>query len=480
MEIRPQRRPWDRVIRKPRREQLGPTIIQAVPLRRPHRIFSSPFILFFGFVALIIAGGFLLSLPISSNERVFTPLDLSFFTAVSAFTVTGHTVVNTATYWSLFGHAVIFFLLLIGGLSFMTLATFIFDFLRQRSSLSERLVLRESMGVDRMAGLRQTIRNIVVVASLIYLIGAAAIFWRIHGLDGMSFSESAWQSVFLSVSAFNNAGFSILPEDSPGSGLARLADQELLLFILMGLIALGGIGWTVLGDIYHHRSFTHLSLDTKLVIVASVFLWVAGLLVLFLAEFGNDQTLGNLSIVGRLVNSLFHSVSGRTAGLQTIDFGQASDFTKLTYPAFMFIGGGAGSVAGGIKVNTLAVIMVAVISAMRGRQQAEAFGREIAFRQVMRALAVGMLSMALIFSVIPVLTITEPDLAFLDLLFETVSAFGTVGFSTGITSDLSLIGKIAFMITMLVGRLGPLTLALVLAPQRQLSYSFMREPVSIG
>jgi trk system potassium uptake protein TrkH len=207
---------------------------------------------------------------------------------------------------------------------------------------------------------------------------------------------------------------------------------------------------------------------------------VAGLLVLFLAEFGNDQTLGNLSIVGRLVNSLFHSVSGRTAGLQTIDFGQASDFTKLTYPAFMFIGGGAGSVAGGIKVNTFAVIMVAVISSMRGRQQAEAFGREIAFRQVMRALAVGMLSMALIFSVIPVLTITEPDLAFLDLLFETVSAFGTVGFSTGITSDLSLIGKIAFMITMLVGRLGPLTLALVLAPQRQLSYSFMREPVSIG
>ena len=480
MDIRVWRRPKDRVIRKPRREQLRPTVVQAVPIRRPHRIFSSPFILFFGFVLLIFAGGFLLSLPVASKEGVYTPLEQSFFTTISAVTVTGHSVVNTATYWSLFGQIVIFFLLLIGGLSFMTLATFILDFLRQRSSLSEQLVLRESMGVDRMAGLRQTTRNIVVVACLIYLTGAAAIFWRIHGLDDMSFSESVWQSIFLSVSAFNNAGFSILPEDPSGSGLARLADQELLLFILMGLIALGGIGWSVLGDLYRHRSFTRLSLDTKLVVIASIFLWVTGLLVLFLAEFGNDQTLGNLSIVGRLVNSLFHSVSGRTAGLQTIDFGQASDLTKLTYPVFMFIGGGAGSVAGGIKVNTFAVIMAAVISSMRGRQQAEAFGREIPYGQLMRALAVGMLSMPLIIIVISVLTITEPNLASLDLLFETVSAFGTVGFSAGITSDLSLVGKIAFMITMFVGRLGPLTLALALAPQRQPIYHFVEEPVSIG
>ena len=182
MDINPLRHARDRIIRQPRLEQLRPTVAEVAPVRRPHRIFTSPFILFFGFAILITIGGLLLALPISSTERVFTPLELAFFTAISAVTVTGHGVVNTGTYWSNFGQAVIFFLLLIGGLSFMTLTTFILALLGQRSTLSERLVLREVLGVDRMGGLRRITRNIVLVALLIYLIGAAAIFWRINGL----------------------------------------------------------------------------------------------------------------------------------------------------------------------------------------------------------------------------------------------------------------------------------------------------------
>jgi trk system potassium uptake protein TrkH len=260
-----------------------------------------------------------------------------------------------------------------------------------------------------------------------------------------------------------------------------VADEGLLLLFLMALIILGGIGWTALVDIYRHRRrFRRYSLDTKLVIVTSLFLWMAGALLMSLAEYSNADTLGNLNRIEQIVNALFHSVSARTTGLQTIDFGQAKDFTKLTYSILMFIGGGAASMAGGIKVNVLAVVIAAVISALRARQQAEAFGREIASRQVQRALTVGVLSMSLIIMTMPVLTITEPELDFLDLLFDTVSAFGTVGLSTGIAPDLSLWGKIVLMIIMLIGRLGPLTLVLALAPQRQPIYHFIKEPVFIG
>jgi trk system potassium uptake protein TrkH len=429
---------------------------------------------------LIIVGGLLLSLPVASSQGVSTPLELAFFTATSAVTVTGHSVVNTTTYWSRFGQAVIFFLMLIGGLSFMAVATFILGFLRQRSSITERLVLRETMGIDRMGGLRKIARNIVLVVFLIYLIGAGAIFSQIHGLDGTGFGESLWQSMFLSVSAFNNGGFSILPETAAGSSLARLADQKAFLFIVMALIMLGGIGWTSLVDLYNHRRFSRLSLDTKLVIVTSLFLWIAGALVLFFAEVSNPDTLGNFDLMNMTFNSMFQSVSARTAGLSTIEFSLAQDFTKLTYPIFMFIGGAAGSVAGGIKVTTFAVLIAAVISSVKMRSEAEAFKREITHRQVMRALTVGVLAVTFIIVVMPILTITEPNLAFLDLLFDTVSAFGTVGFSTGITSDLSLPGKAIFIITMFVGRLGPLTLALALAPQEQTVYRFVQERVTIG
>ena len=480
MDVNFPRRPRDSVIRQPRVDQLQPTFAEPVPTRHPNRLFSTPFILFFGFAALIILGGLLLSLPIANNAGLSTPLVLSFFTATSAVTVTGHTVVDTPTYWSHFGQAIIFALMLIGGLSFMAVATFILALLGQRSSLSERLVIQQTMGINRMEGLRRITRNIVIVVFLIYLIGAGVIFWRIHGLDGMGTSESVWQSVFLSVSAFNNAGFTILPASPAGSGLERFTAAESLLFPMVILIILGGIGWTTLVDISRNRRFGRLSLDTKLVVVTSLVLWVAGALVLFFAEFPNPETHGGLSTVDRISDSIFHSVSGRTAGFATFDFGNAEDFTKLTYPALMFIGGASGSVAGGIKVNTFALIIAAVISSLKGRSQAEAYGREISQHQVLRALTVGVLGVLFIILVMPTLTLTEPDIPFLDLLFDTVSAFGTTGASTGIVPDLSVIGKSIFMLAMFIGRLGPLTLALALAPREQTLYRFVQERVTIG
>ena len=451
---------------------------EAVSPRRPQRLLSSSSILLFGFLILILLGGLLLALPISSNGGTFTSLELAFFTATSAVTVTGQTVVNTSTYWSAFGQAVIFFLMLVGGLSFMAVTTFVLALMGQNSSLSERLVLRDTIGVNRMEGLRHIARNITLVVILIYLIGAAAILWRIYGLDGMSLSQSVWHSLFLSVSSFNNAGFSILPELPSGNGLERIATERFLLGFMMALIIIGGIGWTVLVDLYHHGRFARLSLNTKLVLVTSLFLWILGAGVFFLAEFSN--TLADLGIWDKVVSSVFHSVSGRTAGFATVDFQMAQDFTKLTYPALMFIGGGAGSVAGGIKVNTFAVIIAAVLSSIRGRPRTEAFGREIASDQVFRALTVGVLGVVFILVVMPTLTLTEPNVPFLDLLFETISAFSTNGTSVGIVPNLSLAGKCLLMAAMFIGRLGPLTLALSLAPRERTVYRFVEERVTIG
>lgn len=430
---------------------------------------------------LIVVGALLLALPVASHQDGFTSLEVSLFTAVSALTVTGHVVVNTSTYWTGFGQGVIFFLMLVGGLVFMAVATFLLALIGQRSTLSERLVMRDTMGVDRMEGIRRVTRNITIVVFLIYILGAAAIFWRINGLDGMDLATSLWQSTFLSVSSFNNAGFSILPEGPTGIGLARLSSEFALLGFMTVLMILGGIGWTVLVEVSRHHRFARFSLDTKLVIVTSLFLWVLGAGVFFLAEYGRAETLGDFSLGDKAVSAVFHSVSGRTAGFTAVNFALVDDFTKLTFAPLMFIGGAAGSVAGGIKVVTVAVIIAAVLSSIRGRSEAEAFGREIAHFQVLRAITVAALGLGFIAVAIPTLTLTDPDIPFVDLLFDTVSAFGTNGTSTGIVPDLSLAGKSIFMVAMFVGRLGPLTLALALAPREEATlYRFARERVKIG
>ena len=454
---------------------------EMAPERHPHRVFSSPYILLFGFVLLILIGALLLALPLARHESGFTSPVTSFFTAISAVTVTGHTVVNTSTYWSNFGQAVIFLLMLVGGLAFMAVATFLLALMGQRSSLPERLVMRDTMGVDRMVGLRRITSYLFLVVFLIYAVGAAAIFWRIDGKYGMELGETVWQSVFLSVSSFNNAGFSILPELPLSSSLGLIGTEGILLAVMMVLIILGGIGWTVLVDISRHRRFARFSLDTKLIIVTSLGLWILGAGIFFLAEYANNDTVGDLALGDKVLSSVFHSISGRTAGFAAVDFGEVKDFTKLMYPGLMFIGGAAGSVAGGIKVATFAVIIAAVVSSVRGRSQAEAFGREIAQIQVLRALTVGVLGLGFIIILMPTLTLTDPDIPFLNLMFDAVSAFGTNGTSTGIVPDLSLAGESIFMVAMFIGRIGPLTLALALAPREDATvYRFARERVKIG
>ena len=479
------RRPAENIIRLRRRRDLSPTVAESEPPRESRRIFGTTTILLSGFAILILGGGALLTLPLAHHGSGFTSMEIAYFTSVSAVTVTGHTAVDTSTYWSSFGQAVIFTLMLVGGLGFMVVSTFILLLIGQRSTLQERILtralMRDTVGVDRMQGLRQLGRAVIFMVFLLYAAGAAVIFWQIHGLDGLGITRSLWHSVFLSVSSFNNAGFNIIPEAPVGSSVARFVSNPVLLITMTVLMILGGLGWVLVVDVWRKRRFARFSLDTKLVLVTSLVLWTLGAGVLILAEFANSETMGGFGWPDKVMGAVFQSVSGRTAGFAIMDFSEVKDVTKSTFSGLMFIGGAAGSVAGGIKVATFAVLMAAVISSLRGRAHAEAFGREIHQSQLHRALTVAALGLALIVISATVLTSLNPEIPFLDIIFDTVSAFGTSGASTGIIPDTGLASKILFMVLMFVGRLGPVALALALAPEEDAEvYRFAQESVKIG
>jgi len=485
MAFRPRRRPIDNIIRLRRRRELSPTVAEVEPPKQNKPLFGTTTILFLGFALLIAAGGGLLTLPIAQNGTGFTAFETAFFTSVSAVTVTGHTVVDTSTYWSTFGQAVIFILMMVGGLGFMVVSTFILLLIGQRSTLQERLLtrdlMRDTVGVDQMGGLRHLGRAVIGVVFLLYAIGAVVIFLQINGIDGVGNLRSVWHSIFLSVSSFNNAGFNIIPEVPGGSSLTRFFSDPGLLVTMTVLMILGGLGWVLVVDVFRKRRISRFSLETKLVLVTSIVLWVLGAFVLYLSEFNNSATMGDFSWFDKIFGAIFSSVSGRTAGFSIMDFGEVKDVTKSTFSGLMFIGGAAGSVAGGIKVATFAVLMAAVISSLKGRPHAEAFGREIHQSQLHRALTVAVLGFAFIVVSATVLTTLEPGIPFQDIIFDTVSAFGTTGASTGIIADTGLAAKILFMALMYVGRLGPVVLALALATEDDTEvYRFAQESVKIG
>lgn len=431
------------------------------------------------------AGAGLLTLPFASVSGHSTPVEVAYFTAISAVTVTGHTVVSTPEYWTSFGHAVIFLLMLVGGLGFMVISTFLLVLLGDRTTIQQRALTRglmsDAAGVKHMRAIRSFGNRVIIIVLLIYLGGSLVYFSQISGMDDIGEGQAYWYSLFLSVSSFNNAGFNIIPEAAQGNA-GRFISNHVVLITMTAMIALGGLGWVTMVDVWRQRRFTRFSLDTKMVVVTSLGLWALGIVMLVLTEFNNPVTMAPLGWVDRCVNAVFLSVSGRTAGFSTIDFGQVADVTKMSFTALMYIGGAPGSVAGGIKVITFALIVTAVLSSLRNRSHAEAFGREIPQPQLHRALAVAVLALGLIFVTVMTLVEIEDDVNFLHLLFDTVSALGTVGATTGIVPELGLASQSIFMAAMFVGRLGPLVLALAMAPREDEieAYRFAQEPVRIG
>ena len=444
--------------------------------RGPSRVLATPLILLYGFATLIAIGTILLLMPFANTQGGFTPFMEAFFTATSAVLVTGLVVQDSALYWSRAGQGIILFLIFIGGLGFMTGATFLLILFGRRITLVNRLLMRETLGLSQLGGLVRLTRNIVLVAVAIQLLGFLALFLRLY--FEYTPAEAAWQAGFHAVSGFNNAGFVILPDST---SVDAFQTDIAFLGILAGLIILGGLSYAVLVDLFRYRRFSLFTLNTKLILVVSGGLWILGALIILLTEYTNPATLGNMSVGAKVLNSLFTSISGRTAGFSTVDFAAMKQDTDFFITGLMFIGGASASTAGGIKVGTFAVILVTLISTIRGRDHSTVFGREIPQPQVHRALVISALAAACVFLVAFLLTFAEPDIPFIELIFESVSAFGTVGLSTGLTGVLSNLGELILIITMFVGRIGPLTLALTMARREERdNYRYARERVTIG
>jgi len=445
--------------------------------RRPRRrLFQPQFSVLYTVVGLVIVGALLLLIPPANHSPEITPIMDAVFTATSAVTVTGLVVQDTATYWSGTGQSIILFLMFIGGLGFMSVATFVVIIMGHRLTLAQRLLVREGLGTMQLGGLTQMALGVVVTSILIQLVGFVALAARFLSIYPPY--EAIWYAGFQSVAAFNNAGFTNPP--SP-AGLTRFQSDPAVLGTRAVLIILGGLSYAVLFDLAVRRRISLLALNTKLVITFSLVLWLAGVVVFLGLEYNNPNTLGNMPMQAKLLLSLFQSVSARTAGFEAVPFSRTSDDTNFFFTALMFIGGASTSIAGGIKVNTMAIVLIAIISTVKGREHPSAFGREIPQNLVQRALAVGAVAVALLFMLALMLALIEERFAFLDLLFEVVSAFGTVGLSTGITAKLSLISHIILIATMIVGKVGPLTLALAMARRTEIElYSYAKEQVAIG
>ncbi|AAC07434.1 TrkH family potassium uptake protein [Aquifex aeolicus] len=415
--------------------------------------------LLFSFSLLILVGALLLYLPISTT-RPISFLD-ALFTATSAVTVTGLAVLDTYSDFTLFGKLVILFLIQVGGLGYMTLSTFFLVLLGRRIGLKERLILAESLEYPSMHGLIRFLKRVFSFVFITELTGAIllSIYFSLKGVE-----DPVFNGIFHSVSAFNNAGFSTFK-----NGLLDFRGDLFVNLVISFLIILGGIGFFVVNDIYlwYTKKVPRLSVHTKLVMITSVLLILLGTVGLIFTEFGNYKGLWQYDWYERILSSYFMSVSSRTAGFSTVDLIDMSESSQFLLMILMFIGASPGGTGGGIKTTTFVVILIAVYSFVRGREQSVIFERSVPESTIKKALVILSLSIFFINFVNLMLDKFE-NKDFLYTMFEVVSAFSTVGLSIGnpeglsFCADFSPLGKIVIIITMLVGRLGILGFALAL------------------
>jgi trk system potassium uptake protein TrkH len=434
-------------------------------------------VLIVGFAVMVAVGTIVLALPISSAGGNWTDPVVALFTATSAVCVTGLVVVDTAAYWSPFGHVAIIALVQIGGFGFMTGSTLLlFLLVGRRTGLRDRMLVQASTGVPDLGSVTAVVRRValftIVVEGAGVLLLAAAFLG--HGHDPV---RAAWWGVFHGISGFNNAGFDLV---GGFRSLSPYVGDGLVLGTVGALIILGGLGFAIVGDVAAKRRWSRFALETKVVLATTAVLLVGGSLAIGVFEWTNPATLGALPEAQRPLNAAFEATTLRTAGFSTMPTGALRDPSLFIVMALMFIGGASGSTAGGIKVNTFSVLLVAIVSTARGRPSAEAFGRRIPHATIYRAIAVAFLSIAFVFLVGLGIEITAGT-PFVQTVFEAISAFGTVGASTGITTQLPDPARLIVALAMFIGRLGPLTLVLALAARaRPLSTRPAVETMRIG
>ena len=442
-----------------------------VRLTKRFRRLPPPLILAALYALLIAVGAALLKLPAAATVPI-TWSD-ALFTATSAVTVTGLVVLDTGADLTFFGQAVVATLIQLGGLGLMTFAVLVLAALGLPVGITGQLYLRDDLNQSRLGQLGRLVRTILSVVAACVLLGTAALAFRFVPLFG--WEQGLWEALFHAISAFNNAGFSTLP-----NGLEPFATDPLINFVIPALFIIGGIGFIVLQDVARARRWRRFSLHSKIMLAGTAILIPWSVIMFAWLEWTNQNTLAAFDdTTARLMVSWFQGVTTRTAGFNTTDIGGMRDSTTLMFISLMLIGGGPTSTAGGIKVTTFVVMLVATIAFFRRQTQLTLFGRSIGLEQVLKVMALTAISLILVFTGVFLLSLNYRG-DFLDIAFEVASAFGTVGLSRGHTTELDEFGRVVVIAVMFLGRVGPLTLGFFLATQSAPRVRYPEGQVHLG
>ncbi|MFF0827546.1 TrkH family potassium uptake protein [Brevibacillus sp. NPDC003359] len=435
-----------------------------------------PKTLVLGFALIIFLGALLLTLPIATVDGLGLHWLDALFTATSATCVTGLVVVDTGTTFTIFGQLVILSLIQIGGLGFMTFATFFALIMRKKISLRERLILQESLNQISIEGVVRLAKMILIFTALTEFIGGMLLSIR-FAFD-FPLSKAIYLGFFHAISNFNNAGFDLMGNFA---SLTAYVDDLLVNLVVCLMIILGGIGFIVVSELYDYRQTRRLSLHTKVVLATTGLLITAGTVLIFILEYNNPKTLQPLSMMGKVLGSFYQSVTPRTAGSNTLNIGDMYQSSLFLIIILMFIGASPGSTGGGIKTTTFATLIGAVIAQIKGKEDVIFFRQRILPHMVYKSLTLTMIALFIVLVMTMVLSITETTARFEMILFEVTSAFATTGLSMGLTPNLTPIGKALIVLTMFAGRLGPLTIAFALAQRKQKEYfRYPKGKITIG
>ncbi|MBT2756958.1 Ktr system potassium transporter B [Mesobacillus foraminis] len=432
-------------------------------------------ILVLGFMALIFIGTCLFMIPAATRDRHHLSLIDALFEATSAVCVTGLAVVDTGTTFTLFGQIILLILIQLGGWGFITSGILMFIILGKKIGLKQRLLLQESLNTFSLQGIIKLVQRVIIITLIVEAIGAIVL--SIRWSQEMGWGRAIYYGIFHSISAFNNAGFG-LESDS----LSKWVGDPTVNIVITALFILGGIGFYVVADVFEKRNFRKLSLHTKVTLFFTVVINVFSTVIIFGLEYNNPATLGELDLSDKWWAAYFQGVVPRTAGFNSIDIGQMTLSSQVYMMGLMFIGAASGSTAGGIKVTTFALLLLALAAVITNREDINIFERRVPSSLVSRALSIAVSGVIFIFVIFFLLTITEKGAEMSEIAFETVSAFGTVGMSAGLTMDLTPIGKILITIMMFIGRLGPLTMAFALAihSKKKAKIRYAEEKILLG
>lgn len=440
-----------------------------------------------GFFVAILIGSILLSLPIASSDGQATSYIDALFTATTSVCVTGLVVVNTYSHWSLFGQVVILILIQCGGLGLVTFSTFFMMIIGKKVTLKDRLLIQDAFNLNSLSGLVKFTKRVLIGTFTVE--GCGVVLYSLVYVKHYGLAKGLWISVFNAVSAFCNAGMDVMGPNS----LADYVGNPLINITTMSLIICGGLGFIVwwdlidVGKLVIHKEikgkffFSKLSLHSKLVLVTTAVLILTGAVVVFVLEFNNPNTLGALPIGDKIWASFFQSVTLRTAGFFTISQKGMHEVTALVCMVYMFIGGSPVGTAGGIKTIAFALIVLTIVSVAKASEDTTAFKRTISRNLIKKTLAVASISIAIVFLDIVLLSgVSNGSLA--DVMYEAVSALGTVGLSRDFTANLNIWGKIIIISAMFLGRVGPITMAIAFSPKKSKNAlaKYPKEEVIIG